>query len=114
MSVAQQPPDQRRYKMYQLQIYLFLTYLSLLTLLQLLVGIVLILLWKRLSGTEPKIRKSGRFGVITDLGQRKQAADSGVPNNITQEEMEWAREEGASTDDEIQDLIAQHKQEVGR
>jgi len=38
----------------------------------------------------------------------------GYPDNITPDEIEWAQEQGASTDDEIQDMIAEHKQEVGR
>ena len=78
---------------------------------QVLVGLVLLRLWKQRSEPEIKISRLGSRGIITDLGQRKQTEDMGIPTNITPDEQEWAREQGADSDDEVLDLIAQHKQE---
>ena len=80
-----------------------------------LLGIVLLQLWMQLDKREgfssPRLWSSG---VDLDLGQRKQAPDMGDANNLTTDDITWAREQGATTDDEVQDLIAQHKQEFGQ
>ena len=66
-------------------------------------------LWRQLSGNETKFRSIGSHGTITDLGQKKQSEDMGYPDNITPDEIEWAREQGARTDDEILDAIQDDK-----
>jgi len=71
--------------------------------------VILLKVWKQLSGKDIKIRSMGSRGIITDLGQKKQSEDIGYPDNITPDEVEWAREQGANTDDEILDTIQADK-----
>jgi hypothetical protein len=46
--------------------------------------------------------------VSKDLGQRIPPVDRGRVDNLTQDDIEWARELGAETDQEVMDLVRKH------
>ena len=48
-----------------------------------------------------------------DLGQFKPTEPRGRPDSLTNDDIAWAREIGAETDEEIIDYVRKHKEEVG-
>ena len=57
------------------------------------------------------ISSLGSRGIITDLGQRLPIEDIAY-SPTTQEEVEWARELGATTPEEVIDLVRKHKESL--
>ena len=99
--------------------YLLISLLSLLNLLlvaHLLVGLKL-LRWLRQQPLSPlgstwSVSSIGH-GLVTDLGQRVQEDQlSDDPAGLTTDEIEWARELGASTMDEMIDLVRKHEESL--
>ena len=78
----------------------------------LVIGIVLILLWRQLRVEGVRSKRS--LSNTTDLGQKPIHPDRGFPDNITHEEIQWAYEQGAESDSEVLDMITNHKQEESR
>lgn len=71
-------------------------------------------LWRQLSKTDENAgwfdTSSVGHGVVTDLGQHQinsQLVDT--PTGLTSEELEWGYELGATTIDEVIDLVRKHK-----
>lgn len=90
-----------------------LSFLGLLTLSQVLIGVALMLIWRRLKPEEKEVDVSipKHSYKKLDLGQRKQAPDMGYPDDITQDERAWAYENGANSENDVIALIEQNKQE---
>jgi hypothetical protein len=57
----------------------------------------------------PDTRTRG-FGIVTDLGQGTPEEPRGNPSGLTEDELEWAYELGATTIDEAVDLVRKHEE----
>jgi len=70
----------------------------------------------RLLGAEPSVLvqpKPYDFFDVQSLGQFKPTEPRGRPDSLTNDDIAWAREMGAETDEEIIDYVRKHKEEVG-
>ena len=70
-------------------------------------GLILLKLLLKLHRSEV-VEKERVKTTPEDLGQRLPQADRGRVDNLTQDDIEWARELGAETDQEILDLVRKH------
>ena len=70
-------------------------------------GLILLKLLLKLRRSEVAEKERVK-SVPEDLGQRLTQADRGRVDNLTQDDIEWARELGAETDQEILDLVRKH------
>ena len=95
---------------------LFLTTLLCLLLVLLVHGIVLLKLVRKLSlleRSEPfTYERKGSVGIVTDLGQASPKPDMGRVDGLTQDDVEWARELGATTEQEVLDLVRKHEESL--
>ena len=78
----------------------------------LILGLILLYLMRRLERTDerPLTVKSHGLGIVTDVGQFKPDADRGRVDGLTNDDIEWARELGATTTEEILDLVRKHEE----
>ena len=82
--------------------------------------IVLILVWqhreniaRRLAGEPFTTLTTKGHGLVTDLGQSSPEDDRGRVDGLTSDDVEWAQELGAETEDEILDLVRKHEESLG-
>jgi len=55
------------------------------------------------------IKRQGR-GIVTDLGQSMPEEDRGRPDGLTREDIEWATELGATSIEEVRDMVRDQKE----
>ena len=58
------------------------------------------------------LARVGNRGVVTDLGQSSPKPDMGRVDGLTQDDVEWARELGATTEQEVLDLVRKHEESL--
>lgn len=77
-------------------------------------GVILLKLVRRLSLLKHEdaltYTRKGSRGVVTDLGQATPDTDPGRPSGLTEDDIEWARELGATTEQEMLDLVRKHEE----
>ena len=62
-----------------------------------------------LSKPDLTIKRQGR-GIVTDLGQSMPEEDRGRPDGLTREDIEWATELGATSIEEVRDMVRDQKE----
>ena len=87
-------------------LYVLLSLFVVQTLLLLVLG-GLLLQYKQVD--KPVTHTKG-FGIVTDLGQGTPEEPRGNPSGLTEDELEWAYELGATTIDEVVDLVRKHEE----